>query len=89
MPYIPNPFRDPGMRQHFFYCTTAYLNKSANLFYPDGKPQRGNGLATNFWRGYAGSIPRERWDRASRNTLAWAAYRAGEAVKKLNLEPQA
>lgn len=79
---MTNPFRDPLMRARFDELVKAYRLGHANLFTRDGGRSRGCSMATYFWRGFDNLIPAARWDRASRNTLAWAAYRAGRAIAK-------
>jgi hypothetical protein len=75
-----NPFRNPLMRARFDDLVTAYRRGHANLFTESGRRARGCSMATDFWRGFDNAIPAARWDRASRDTLAWAAYRAGRAM---------
>jgi hypothetical protein len=76
---MANPFRNDLMRRRYDDLVKAYHRGHANLFTQDGGRSRGCSMATDFWRGFDNSIPAARWDRASRDTLAWAAYRAGRA----------
>lgn len=72
-----NPFRDPALRGHFEDCLRVY--RAGRMLHPNGKPV-GNTTAANFWRGL-NAIPMN-WDRASRQSFAYASYRAGEAARK-------
>lgn len=72
-----NPFRKPEFARHFDELVQAHAAKHKNLF-REGKPARGNSIATMFWRGYENAPIN--WDRASRDTYAYPAYKAGQAV---------
>lgn len=76
---IHNPFRIPEMRASFDECVAAHLRHSPAL-----QRGAGNSIATAFWRGYD-SAPLI-WDRASRNTMEYAQYRAGAACAKYKQE---
>lgn len=76
-----NPFRAAIMRAQFDGLVRAYDTKHRDLITADGLRNRGNGAAGPFWLGYDG-LARERWNAASRKMIAWACYRAGEAVRQ-------
>jgi hypothetical protein len=78
---IRNPFKDRTLHNMFKNCVRLYDERHRDLIYPDGRRCRGNSGATYFWRGYDG-VARKNWDAASRKMIAWACYRAGEAVRK-------
>lgn len=67
-----SPFRDTGMRRMYDTCVSAY--KSGNAGMARGA---GNSAATMFWRGFDGSHV-GKWDAASRRSLAYAQFRAGQ-----------
>jgi hypothetical protein len=78
-----NPFRNAVLRKQYDALVHLYAIKHRDLVRADGKPHRGNSWATNFWRGYEGKDDASRWDRASRQTPAWACWRAGHDIRKL------
>jgi hypothetical protein len=82
-PVKGNPFRNPILRKQYDGMFYVFSIKHRDLFRPDGTPHRGNSWATNFWRGYEGKDDPKRWDRASRQTPAWACWCAGRDVRKL------
>ncbi len=79
---IRNPFRQDMMARQFDALVNCYVNQHRDLI-RDGFRNLGNSWATGFWRGYDDVIPSERWDRGSKQTFAWACYRAGKAVRAL------
>lgn len=81
---MANTFRDQMMRQNYDAAVDGWRTKHRNFFRPDGGQRRGSSMAENFWRGFdgqpgfgAGFI-----DRASRQTLAYAYWRAGQDCRK-------
>lgn len=81
---IRNPFRHPTMRQQFDAIIGAYDKRHKDVVHVDreGRYRRhlGNAWANNFWRGFDG-VAAGRWDPASRQTPAYACWRAGEALR--------
>lgn len=65
------------MHREYEALVNAYEAGGRVLFYPDGSRCRGNAWATNFWMGFDGQGG-DKWDRASRATLAYAHWRAGQ-----------
>lgn len=78
---VRNPFRQQGKRQAFDDAVRMYNTKHANFFLSDGRPHRNNSWAGMFWRGFAG-ITIGKWDRASRESLAYPTWCAGRAIAK-------
>jgi hypothetical protein len=78
---MQNPFRNREFRKQFDMLVHCYRENHRDLVRLPW-PHCGNGLASSFWRGYFGDIKRERWDASSRQSFAYAAFRAGEAVRK-------
>jgi len=77
---VRNPFKIDMLRRQFDACLHCHEIKHRDLVRPDGTPHRGNTIATWFWRGYEGVKPN--WDAGSRQSAAYAAFRAGQVVKK-------
>lgn len=70
------------MRDTYDALMSWYATKHRNLFNPDGSRCTGNSSAGMFWRGYDGTtLGKGFTDRASRQTLAYAAWRAGQDAK--------
>lgn len=81
MSATPNPFRDPTLRANYEQALVAFLTKDRVLYLPGGvRPQAaGNSFASFFWRGFDGTkIGAGFTDRASKQTLGYAWYRAGQ-----------
>ena len=77
---MKNPFRTKAFRGHFDDCVRMFETKHKNLFSSaTGNPNHGNGVATSFWRGYNGVT--QNWDRASKETFAYPAFKAGAACR--------
>lgn len=74
-----NPFKKDMMRRQFASLVYCYFSRDKDLVRPDGSRHLGNSQATNFWRGFDNVNPQQ-WDSGSREMLAYAAYRAGQAV---------
>jgi hypothetical protein len=77
---IRNPFRNPMMRSQFAALIKAYETKHRDLVRPDGQRHKGNSWAQHFWWGFDNALPKRYADRESRNTLGYAAFRAGRAI---------
>lgn len=72
-----NPFRNSVMRRSHDEAAQAYANRSKVLFLADGARNRGNAIAGPFWNGFDG-LQADKWDPASRKTLVYAYWRAGQ-----------
>lgn len=80
---IRNPFRSEFLRNGFGTMVSAYAEKRRVLFVRQGIRNRGSSFATWFWQGYDGQkISGGFVDRASRETLMYAMWRAGEACRR-------
>lgn len=80
-----NPFRDPGAKRQFAMLIEAYRRRDKLLFTRDGKPQRGNSPASNFWAGHdgvEGGLFRPK-DPGYRRSASYVFYRAGQACREL------
>jgi len=78
---MPNRFRNQIMRQHYDAIVGMYHTKHRTLFH-EGERTMGNGMASFFWRGFDGTqFGAGFTDRASKDTLAYAYYRAGQDMK--------
>lgn len=75
-----NPFKDPTLRKHFDGMVQGFQTAHRDVGTPENRC-RGNSFAGAFWIGYDGvTVGRGNYsDRASRQTLAYACYRAGVA----------
>lgn len=70
------------MRLAFEELLKAWRAKHKILFHADGARNMGNGVASSFWRGYDGTqIGGGFIDRASRETLTYAYWKAGRAAR--------
>lgn len=78
-PGIKNPFKKDLLRRQFDSCVLCYFTRHKDLFREDGTRHTGNGVANQFWWGFDGARKPEQWD-GSRDTPAYASYRAGEAI---------
>lgn len=81
---MSNKFRNRLMRQQYDSAVQMFTTKHRNLFW-NGERRGQNGIsygseiATCFWRGFDGlQIGLGYTDKASRDTLGYAYYRAGE-----------
>lgn len=70
------PFRDAGMLRAYEACVAAYRAKGAAYL------AEGNSAADMFRRGFTGTHTGV-WDAASRKTLAYAHFRAGQDCARL------
>ncbi|AGC36182.1 hypothetical protein B7L88_gp106 [Rhizobium phage RHEph10] len=86
---IHNPFRQDLMRRQFTALIKSYETKNPDLIRPDGARHTGNSWAIHFWWGYDNSLPQRYDDRASRDTLGYAAFKAGRAVAEWEAKRQA
>jgi hypothetical protein len=81
---VSNRFRDPTLRKEYDAAMQSFRERSRNLFMPDGSRTMGNSFAGMFWRGFDGTkIGAGFIDRASRSTLAYAYYRAGQDARRI------
>lgn len=67
------------MRAAYDASIKHHAVKHAVLFTKDGKPNIGNGIGGPFWRGFRGEQA-DMWDAASKQTIAYAYWRAGRDV---------
>jgi len=83
-PAIRNPFRQRVLKEQFDAIIKAYDARHKDIMRIDrnGRYRRhiGNGWATSFWRGFDGVLS-DRWDAASRQSSAYACWRAGQALR--------
>ncbi|UJJ56691.1 hypothetical protein [Rhodanobacter thiooxydans] len=76
---VQNRFRDPMLRKQFDALIDAYRRGHPSLLGPDGTKQRGNAAAQAFWSGFdSGDVCRLYPTPASRRTIAYACFRAGQ-----------
>ena len=73
---IKNPFRNAEMRRYFDSYVGMY--RDGKLRNADGTPCCGGSNRSMFWRGYQGVTNLV----AAKNSCNYAAFRAGQAVKK-------
>jgi hypothetical protein len=81
---MSNRFRDPTLRKEYDSAMAMFRAKHRNLFLADGsRPATpGNSFAAFFWRGYDGTnFGAGFTDRASRQTLGYAYWRAGQDAR--------
>jgi hypothetical protein len=72
------------MRKAFEDLVSAYTERRKVLFLRDGTPNKGNSPANVFWMGFKGQNVGDGFaDRASREMLAYAHWRAGKACASL------
>jgi hypothetical protein len=86
---MSNKFRNQLMRQQYDLAVQMFKTKHRNLFW-NGERRGTNGIsygssvAESFWKGFDGlKIGRGYTDKASRETLGYAYYRAGEDCAKV------
>ena len=79
-----NRFRDPTMRQQYDAAVRAFGTKHRDLFDANGvRRAPGSSFASFFWRGFDGTqLGAGFIDRASRSTLSYAYWRAGQDMRK-------
>lgn len=75
-----NPFKKEILKRQFAACIYCYFARDKDFFRADGSRHTGNGVANQFWWGYDGARKPEQWDAASKDTPAYASYRAGSLV---------
>ena len=84
-----NPFRDRTMRQNYDAAVKVYRMRHRDLFIPQTGERRRSGnygstFARCFWHGFDDvATPGERQDRAWRQTIGYAFWRAGRDLAKL------
>ena len=77
---VKNPFRNAEMRRLFDgYVAMFYDGKLRN---PNGTPSHGGSTRCMFWRGYDGIPDRMGLALTGHGTIGYAAFRAGQAVRK-------
>ncbi len=79
---MPNRFHNPVLRAQYNQMLHCFRTQHKDLIYPSGRRCWGNGAANAFWRGYDGKIAPV-WDARSRQTPAYACFRAGHDVRAL------
>lgn len=80
---MPNRFKDPTLRKEYDSVMGMYKAKHRSLFYADGSRCLGSSMASAFWRGFNGTTFGAGFiDSASRKTLAYACWRAGQDAKR-------
>lgn len=83
-----NRFKDPTMRREYDAAMQMFTTRHRNLFMTNGErrrsPNYGSSLATYFWGGFDGRTEGmfNFGDKASRNTVAYAHWRAGQDAAK-------
>lgn len=72
------------MRQNYDAAVEGWRTGHRNFFLPDGSQRKGSSMAENFWRGFNGDrgIGLGFADSASKSTLAYAYWRAGQDCRK-------
>lgn len=73
-----NPFRQPLMHDAYARAVSEFHSRAPIFFTPSGSPAP-NSIANFFWRGYRGKTT-ENWNRANKNTVAYAHYCAGRDI---------
>lgn len=79
---VTNPFRDKTMRKEFDAAIFGFNTRHRNFIRDNGTRCYGNGCASAFWEGFDDQQPDKWADRASRQMIAYAYYRAGQLVRK-------
>lgn len=82
---MKNPFRQRLFRKQFDNLVACYDGFHRDLRRADGSRCRGNSIATHFWRGFdniAAGMRAPNWDRASKDSFAYVAFRAGQEIAK-------
>lgn len=77
---VRNPFRSKFMKQNFDAAIATYDKRHRNFIHVSGHRCTGNSWATNFWRGYDLI---ELDYSGSKDTAAYAMYRAGQEVRRV------
>lgn len=78
---MSNRFRNPMLRKQYDQMLSCFRTRHKDLIYPSGVRCRGNAAAGAFWRGYDGLV-NPYWDAVSKQTPAYACFRAGQDVKR-------
>lgn len=79
---MANRFKNPILKQAYDNCIKMFETKHETLFNKGGFQSAGNGIANSFWKGYNGTVFGAGWDAESKDTLAYAYWRAGEDISK-------
>ena len=80
---MTNPFRQRLFRKQFDNLVACYDSFHRDLRPAADRRCRGNSIATHFWRGFdniATGLRAPNWDRASKDSFAYVAFRAGQAI---------
>lgn len=87
---MPNRFKNPMLRGVYESTMNAFKTKHRDLFHKDGSRNTLNAVGMMFWRGYDGTtLGAEFTDASSKNTPAYASWRAGQDAKKAaEVQPQ-
>ena len=75
-----NRFRDPTLRKQYDVMVRLFREGHRDVGTPV-KRCKGNSFAGYFWQGFDGVAPQRFADRDSRQTLAYACFRAGQDCK--------
>ena len=84
---IRNPFRRPALAKMFDACVAVasdnfeefYIVPRKERWHGPNAPRRGASHRHAFWNGWNGA--KLNWDSYSKQSLSYAAYRAGEALR--------
>ena len=85
---MSNKFRNQLMRQQYDSAVQMFKTKHRNLFWNEDRRganriSYGSSIAESFWKGFDDlEIGRGYTDKASRETLGYAYYRAGQDCAK-------
>lgn len=80
---MANRFSDPTLHREYEAVMQMFATKHRNLFQANGARSMGNSIAGMFWRGFDGIVLGGAWDAASKKTLGYAHWRAGQDARKL------
>lgn len=75
---IHNPFKNKLLIDAFDGAVKGFETRHRTLFTSDGQPNRLNGYASPFWRGYYGEVAA----MVPKGTLSHAMFRAGQACRR-------
>lgn len=86
---MKNPFRDASLARMFDAALKAGMDNFSPTYivtkkpgkYGPNLPRRGSSDRHSFWNGWNGAPVN--WDSSGRQSYAYAAYKAGEAFRKL------
>ncbi len=77
---VRNPFKTKFMHENYAAAVKTYDDKHPSFIYANGKRCVGSAWAGSFWRGFDGV--QRNWDRASKQSAAYAMWCAGRDIKK-------